>query len=273
MEEDKEREDKKREGIVDRLNNAYQNYEALKSLRSLLKFGRAGATAAEVGEVGAAAALTSEVWVPLLIIIGVVLLIIIFVIIILGLSNTKPTSTPSTTTGNVIPGQVSSAPLSLAADQVTIQIENLCGSTMNMDNFNCLTSSSISPQAISELQNYQYLQYGYNYLQCIEFVNAAAIETTGQTIGALPDLNAIQYEYYPLVNYTFMEKHTSTIQPGDIVIYNSIYGAFGHIAIVTNVYSQSAFDVEEANYYSQGQVDKRPDYIDNPALDGWLRKQ
>ncbi|MEI6532670.1 MAG: CHAP domain-containing protein [Candidatus Roizmanbacteria bacterium] len=110
-------------------------------------------------------------------------------------------------------------------------------------------------------------------LQCVHFVNAMSIISTGvypQRDG-LAIGNAKDYAVRVPDNFVYI-KNIKDVFPklGDLVIFDS--GEFGHIAYVLRIFDANTFQVAESNFDAKGTVDThRIVAKDDPSLIGWLR--
>lgn len=200
-------------------------------------------------------------------------------------SGTSPTTSSSLGTGvyetdsNIVATRVGNPPETAAgagfATQLIQDIISSCGkgqapnssADIHNANINCLNSLLIDQNVISQLV---LSTKTYNALQCVGFVQAVVVGTTGQALDK--GGNAVDYARSVPDGYKFIRKNNGdTIQEGDIVIYNN--DTYGHIAYVTKAYDNNNFQVAEANFDYAGAVELQAQTVDNPYLLGWLRKQ
>lgn len=188
------------------------------------------------------------------------------------------TPTPSPTVPFSYPAEFQAQLVALFADQIRnncIQ-DGIIGRITN-DNSICLNNVKMPPVDASVLDKGRVEMKesaSTNYhLQCVKFVNASALITTGYLPlknGKIPG-NAIDYAYNVPDNYTFHKvKDGDRLEPGDMVVYN--YETYGHIAYVIKIFDDNTFQVAESNFDAHGTVERnRIDTKDNPNLLGWLR--
>ncbi len=158
--------------------------------------------------------------------------------------------------------------------QLVNQIKNTCiyngqPGAVNNNNVSCLDTITISTRGILKEST-----IAHGALQCVGFVRAIVIETTGSDVcltagSALECANDNAYIFI----YANSGKQ---IQTGDLPIWD--FPPYGHIAYVTKVNGSKYFDVAEANFTNggalyRGSVQIRHATTNEPGLIGWLTKK
>lgn len=196
-------------------------------------------------------------------------------------TNTKtPTlkpGAPTPTTGNPltppanpsISGQPTKKPT--AAATITVLVDNIrmeCkNGVVTEDTLDCL--DEIDPPLASNVKDKLVRStISFFYLQCVGFVRAATIIVFGSDFSNQG--NAIDFATNVPSGYQLMEKYSGKIKVNDIPIWD--VGIYGHIAIVSKVYSSNIFQIAEANWGVSGSVQLRNISLSEPNLKGWLRK-
>lgn len=184
-----------------------------------------------------------------------------------NVENPLPNDDPSPTKTKENTGNPSSKIINFAAD-----VRRACPpGIVNFSNKDCLLNIKTEASNIKDvIDKLYYSVQGYNYLQCVGFVNGAVLLSLKDNLYDCG--NARDYANCPeLKNYIFVENYTSVIKVDDIPVWDT--GTYGHIAYVVKKYDNKNFQVAEANKEISGLVRTYNYTSDDPNLMGWLRKK
>lgn len=185
----------------------------------------------------------------------------------INVENPLPDDDPGPTKTKESTGNPSSKIINFAAD-----VRRACPpGIVNFSNKDCLLNIKTEASNIKDvIDKLYYSVQGYNYLQCVGFVNGAVLLSLKDNLYDCG--NARDYANCPeLKNYIFVENYTSIIKVDDIPIWDT--GIYGHIAYVVKKYDNKNFQVAEANKEISGLVRTYNYTTDDPNLMGWLRKK
>ncbi|MFH1832798.1 MAG: CHAP domain-containing protein [Candidatus Levyibacteriota bacterium] len=159
-------------------------------------------------------------------------------------------------------------------------ITNSCGGTLKISNYGCL--DFITPPLLQNVKDQLSASvFNNTYLQCVGFVQAVIAGLTGQPLNK--NINAVDYAWNVPTGYQYIDKANGFIASGDIPIWKTTpYNSYGHIAYVTKVYNNDAFEVAEGNWNATFDSEQRQIYgggvrlkdknMNDYGLTGWLRK-
>ena len=111
----------------------------------------------------------------------------------------------------------------------------------------------------------------FDNLQCVGFVRGMNLQFKGKALDN--GGNAIDYATNIPTGYRLVNKFTMTsVSPkiGDLLLWNTTIGAYGHIAYITVVYDKDTVGVIEANWGALGMVGFRQIYVRSADILGWL---
>ncbi|MGE5041637.1 MAG: CHAP domain-containing protein [Candidatus Levyibacteriota bacterium] len=201
------------------------------------------------------------------------------------LSGSQPVFAQQRTDSNMVTTKVgnpvsTTSTIASAAMDLATTVGAACGGKVQGANISCLQGLSFSSvsypdSAIQQLSNSALAYYCKDSdpslgtcLQCVGFVQAAVMGATGSVLNN--GGNAKDYATKIPSGYQYYTVGGGTdIQEGDIIIKTG--GDFGHIAVVVQVYSQTAIKVAEANFNYGGEVGTND--TATALWQGFLRKQ
>lgn len=146
------------------------------------------------------------------------------------------------------------------------------GTAGRVTEFNVDCLYNVSPRlgfgVIPELRN---SALAYTNLQCVGFVRGMNLQFKGKALDN--GGNAIDFKSNVPTGYRFINKVTLTgINPkvGDLLLWNTSIGPYGHIAYISVVYDKDRVGVLEANWGTSGMIEFRNVNVRANDILGWV---